>query len=55
MLMTGTTGFTELIDTCWNVNPILYRPDRLESLELIDTCWNVNDKHIDFIERYNKN
>ena len=36
----------ELIDTLWNVNPILYMQYRIPVSELIDTLWNVNDKLI---------
>ena len=32
----------ELIDTLWNVNRGLHRPDESKGLELIDTLWNVN-------------
>ena len=37
----------ELIDTCWNVNPVATAPATLAVAELIDTCWNVN-----FIKQY---
>ena len=34
--------YTELIDTCWNVNPQTNLCGCYEVSELIDTCWNVN-------------
>ena len=32
----------ELIDTCWDVNPVATAPATLAVAELIDTCWDVN-------------
>ena len=32
----------ELIDTCWNVNNLGDRTEKVTGAELIDTCWNVN-------------
>ena len=37
----GQSG-RELIDTLWNVNSMLFRPDLYVTPELIDTLWNVN-------------
>ncbi len=34
--------YTELIDTCWNVNSIGTSLALIFSTELIDTCWDVN-------------
>ena len=34
--------FSELIDTCWNVNERAEQAREALELELIDTCWNVN-------------
>ena len=32
----------ELIDTLWNVNPIVFKNALSAIKELIDTLWNVN-------------
>ena len=35
-------GFTELIDTLWNVNLLSAAKASPITIELIDTLWNVN-------------
>ena len=34
--------YSELIDTCWDVNMDITRAVRMTKKELIDTCWDVN-------------
>ena len=35
-------NFSELIDTCWDVNIYITQIWQDKNYELIDTCWDVN-------------
>ncbi len=39
---TSTHSVLELIDTCWDVNPVYPSLGEYGDTELIDTCWDVN-------------
>ena len=43
--MSLSVSFTELIDTCWDVNFDKVNVILDEHSELIDTCWDVNNRY----------
>ena len=42
MTINNACCYTELIDTCWDVNHETLTESDYNDYELIDTCWDVN-------------